>query len=579
MRILLPITLAFSLSFPALAESEKVLGNPEIDAMYAACAKVDPERGAIYWRMLRPPFSCQINQAEVSPVAPESEAYKRRYAKAFSEFQSKAGPASAGSASARGEVCGYAMAMCIEKLPAVSKQIKEQIMREWDTKALPSKPGASDISTADTGSVELVDARVPQDINALLAHPNENTRLKGLLELYKNKTRLSDDIVNRIMADRSRPVRLSITRYVYLSDRQIHELLKSGDRGAVWGLLQNPAFDLNDEHVTDILQLHVPELDRKIAQSATLSREQIQQLAAAADPETRLWIAYRYKVGSLTDSFAPLISSGNKHGVFQILSSLKPIPGQIVDMVLGHPDAELRTRLTMDGNFTPTPAQVERILRDPVPDVRIGLLRRRDVSISPQLLNEGINDHNENLAFWYRNHRDFLPTAEQTEEALSSPDIMKRRSYALMDKIKVSPAQIERGLKDPDDVVRGAFTGRKDITLTPAQLDRCTTDAAFSVRENCVERADYHMTQSRFEHILFDKNPNILFVFTGKYKEKTIDLKEFIARTLTDGSPEVQIALARNRGIKLDNAQMQAGLQSPNAKVQAAFEERANLHQ
>jgi len=48
---------------------------------------------------------------------------------------------------------------------------------------------------------------------------------------------------------------------------------------------------------------------------------------------------------------------------------------------------------------------------------------------------------------------------------------------------------------------------------------------------------------------------------------------------LTDGSPEVQIALARNRGIKLDNAQMQAGLQSPNAKVQAAFEERANLHQ
>lgn len=112
---------------------------------------------------------------------------------------------------------------------------------------------------------------------------------------------------------------------------------------------------------------------------------------------------------------------------------------------------------------------------------------------------------------------------------------------------------------------------RKNITLTKLQLDRCTVDPLFQIRAACVKRPDCQLNQTRFEAILFDKNPNILSTFTNKTSPALTSLDKFVWVVLKESPPEIQVALAVNKWLLLSDEQINFGSNSSNAAVRAAF--------
>lgn len=365
--------------------------------MFAACSQKYPKHAPVYARMLAPPFSCDVNWSEVPRVDKGSKAYKERYAKMQALMASER---------ARADFCGMVTLHCMEALPAVPQADKNRLLA-----ALEDETGqaAAALPPIPTTRASTADARVPDNFDALLAHPNENTRLKGLLAIYANRTRLPENVIERIWRDSAKVVRNSVLRYPYLNERQIDSILRSGDMAAIHGLTHQDHWPrLTESHLSQLIALRRVTLDRRMAETAKLSPALVQQLARNDDPETALWLAYRYGSGSGNGSVAghmeKLIATGDPSRIKHIVWAMKPIPSELVDLVLRHPDATVRSHLTTNGNFQPTAAQVDLILQDPDRDVQIGLLRKSEIPISREQLSKGINHADKNLAFWYR-HR------------------------------------------------------------------------------------------------------------------------------------------------------------------------------
>ncbi|OIQ87452.1 hypothetical protein GALL_307030 [mine drainage metagenome] len=398
-------------------------------------------------------------------------------------------------------------------------------------------------------------------------------RIFEISDAVSKKKRLPDAVVTEAISDSSLYIRGSIASYPFLQQAQVKELIKTKKIFVLDALLRNPAVNLDPDDIDTLIDLNFLEINRLIVSGRELglTRKQIDQLASSDDLLTKFLVARRYQIGSDKEIMIALIKGKNDSDIKTAILKFNPIPTEIVDLLLIQDNSAVRRQLTMNGKFTPTPQQLETILNDTDPGVRIGILRRRDVVLSAEQINRGINHQNQDLAFWYRMRNDFLPTPEQIEEGLSSPTVMTRRSYAHMEKITPTSAQIERGLTDSDSNVRWAFLLRKNITLDDRQLDRCTVDPVFQVRDVCVRRPDYQLTQARFEAILFDKNPNILSAFTDRGSPASVRLDQFIWVTLKESPPNIQVALATSKWLPLSDEQIQFGLNSKNEEVRAAF--------
>lgn len=371
-------------------------GNAEIDAMFEACIERFPKHAPVYARMLAPPFSCDVNWTERPRVAPGSKEYRERHA-AMRALLSKEG--------FHGDYCHLVVGHCMEALPAVPHADKQKLLMALDDKT--GKAAAALGPAPARGAASTVDAQVPDDIDALLAHPNDNTRLKGLLAIYKKRTRLPEETVDRIWRDSAMVVRHSVLQYPWLNERQIDRIIDSGERPAIYGLRRADHRDrLTDAQIGRLAALRWLPMDQHLALSAKLAPVHVQQLARNGDPETALWLAQRYQTGSVAEPFKAILAAGHTGQVYRILGDLKPVPGDVVDLVLASPDVSVRRHLTMNGAIQPTAAQIDAILRDPDPEVQIGLLRNRKIPIDRAILSKGLSHPDKNVVFWYRSRLD-----------------------------------------------------------------------------------------------------------------------------------------------------------------------------
>ena len=329
-----------------------------------------------------------------------------------------------------------------------------------------------------------------------------------------------------------------------------------------------------DSMIDSVLDLNSRELNLMIASGRRqLMKKQVDRLESGNDLLINFFLALRKQDGSEKHAMMALIHGKNVGDISRAIGHYRPLPEDVVDLLLSQPNPAVRERLVMQGAFTPSPRQIGAIVGDADPSVSIGLLRRRDVVLSPEQVSRGTNHLDENVAFRYRGRDDFHPTPEQIEAGLMSAAVMTRRDYAQMKKITPTSEQVERGLMDSDQPVRLAFLARKDITLTEPQLDRCTVDRVIQARRACVERPEYLLNQARFETILLDESPFVLATFTHGTKAGTA-LEPFVWAALRGSSAQVQVALARNNRVQMTDEQIQFGLNSKNDEVRAAFCQR-----
>jgi hypothetical protein len=415
-------------------------------------------------------------------------------------------------------------------------------------------------------------------LSVLYAKPErevESLRILLIGEVITKKIRLPDALVLKAIKHRSSGIRTAIAYYPYLQESQVEALILTRDANVGRALLANPHITIKerdmDSMIDSVLDLNSRELNLMIASGKRqLTKKQVEQLESRNDLLINLFLALRKQDGSEKQAMMALIHGKNEGDISRAIGHYRPLPEDVVDLLLSQPNPAIRKHLTMQGAFTPTPRQIDAIVGDADPSVTIGLLRRRDVVLSPEQVNRGIGHPDESVAFWYRNRDDFHPTPEQIEAGLTNAVVMTRRDYAGMKKITPTGEQVERALKDSDQSVRLAFLARRDITLTEPELDRCTVDPVFQVRHACVERPEYLLNQARFETILLDKNPNILGTFIHGAKADT-PLEPFVWAALRDSSVQVQVALARNNRVQMTNEQIQFGLHSKNDEVRAAF--------
>lgn len=76
-----------------------------------------------------------------------------------------------------------------------------------------------------------------------------------------------------------------------------------------------------------------------------------------------------------------------------------------------------------------------------------------------------------------------------------------------------TPDEIELGLTDEDENVRVAFARRRDYTPTPAQIERCLTDEDEFIRGEFAMRDDYVATPAQLERGLRDKSEHVRMAF------------------------------------------------------------------
>ncbi len=251
------------------------------------------------------------------------------------------------------------------------------------------------------------------------------------------------------------------------------------------------------------------------------------------------------------------------------------LPPETATRLLREAPVAVRERLTMEAWWLPryNAEQIALVLTDPAPLVRIGLLRRRDIALPAEQINAGLLHEDEKLASWYRGRPEARPTPAQAAAGLAHPNPVVRRGWTSQLAASFDAAQLAQALSDSDQSVRWLALREARLPLSDTQLDRCLTDPAFVVRERCVSRREFVLTQTRFETLLADRNPNVLRAVRGP-DGRAPDWAPFIWATLREGPPAARELLARQRAFPLLPEQLAAGRLDAVDAVREAFEQR-----
>jgi hypothetical protein len=379
--------------------------------------------------------------------------------------------------------------------------------------------------------------------------------------------------VDAVIASKS-PQRLkTISRYAHLNEAQIEALLAADVEAVVYGIVSAGRVSFSAKQIDRLLSKgwSEPLLLHRLSQ---LSPAQRKKAWDKADEQTRRTVTLLEGGSRADDLLMKIIGRGTSQEILNALKNHKPNTDH-VDRLLRHPSNEVRNGFVRNVDFKLRPAQIERILQDSDPYVRIGILRHEQAVLTTAqlhaLFDAGIRHHDPDVAFSYLTNPRFAPTAEQVEWALTQPNPRRRGAWVLSDSFTMTPAQFERGLADPDESVRVRYWGRKEITLSDEQLDRCTHDREFTVRDNCVQRPEFKLTQKRFERIVQDNNPNVPARMMERAKSNVTDLQPFIDEAFRNGDPKVLVALVSVRDLPLQERHAQLGYQSDSLPVRHAF--------
>lgn len=373
---------------------------------------------------------------------------------------------------------------------------------------------------------------------------------------------------NAIIASGSKQRVRILAGYAQLTAEQISGLLAAQDDAITRVLITSSNTKLSTSQLDALIASPDWASEVALARLGQLSPAQRSRVMTLISPAASDILTLREPGAAADARLMRIIAQGDTQAVLNAFRQHSQPNNDHIDRVLASNSAELRREFTLNIKFKPTPAQIERVLNDPDPGVRIGLLRRKDVVIPDALISQGVNHPNKNLQFWYLARESYKPTPAEIEIGLTSLDTPTRRGWLLRENISLTQAQINRAFDDQQ--TRGMVVRRANIKLSAEQVDRCIQTDDYQVRSTCVARADFELTPSRFTTLMSDANPNIPRNLIQESKKRGLDLTPFVAAAFQQGYPPVLIGMAK-ANMPFTDAQFMAGSNSADRNVQTVF--------
>ena len=373
---------------------------------------------------------------------------------------------------------------------------------------------------------------------------------------------------NAIIASGSKRRMPILASYAQLTDEQISGLLATQDDVVTRVLITSVNTKLSVSQLDALIANPDWVSAVALARLGQLSPAQRSQVTALISPAASDILTLREPGAAADALLMRIIDQGNTQAVLNALREHARPNSDHIDRILASNSAELRREFTLNIKFKPTPAQIERILNDSDPGVRIGLPRRKDVAIPDALISQGVNHPDKNLQFWYLANEGYKPTPAEIEIGLTNLDTPTRRGWLQRENIPLTQTQINRAFDDQQ--TRWTVVRRANIKLSAEQLDRCLQTDDYQVRSACVARADFELTPSRFTALMSDANPNIPRDLIRESKKRGLDLTPFVAAAFQQGYPPVLIGMAK-ANMPFTDAQLIAGSKATDRDVQTVF--------
>ena len=373
---------------------------------------------------------------------------------------------------------------------------------------------------------------------------------------------------NAIIASGSKRRMRILASYTQLTPDQVSGLLAARDDAVTRVLIESSNTKLSATELDTLISNPAWASAVALARLGQLSAAQRRKIMTLISPAARDILTLREPGAAADALLIRIIDQGDTQAVLNAFRQHTQPNNEHIDRILASPSAELRREFTLNIKFNPTHAQIEHIMNDPDPGVRIGLLRRKDVAIPDALISKGVNHPDKNLQFWYLANGSYKPTPAEIEIGLTDLDTPTRRGWLLREKITLTQAQINRSFDDKQ--TRWMVVRRADMKLSAEQVDRCITSDDYQVRSTCVERADFELTQARFTTLMSDPNPNIPRSLIRESKKRGLDLVPFVATAFEQGYPAVLIGMAK-ADLPFTDAQLMAGSKFADPNVQSVF--------
>jgi hypothetical protein len=370
--------------------------------------------------------------------------------------------------------------------------------------------------------------------------------------------------------DKGQPVlQEAVAGYTGLEAGQVQRLLALRNENVAATLLHNEGVQLSVAQIDALIALRQPRVLYILSTSKAFRNLTPEQQAALRSIDaTRQDAVLRSGGPQAVALLRSLIQSGKEDSLHYFVWT-DPMSPEMVDSILQLGTPALRSHLAMNSQFMYSPAQIERMLTDPVRDVVVGVLRRNEIDITREQYDRGIDTAPPDVAFWYRSKDRFVPTPAQIEAGLTAAEASTRRGWAMDLRYTPTPAQTRRAMQD--DAIVTSFLGRRDVIISDAEFEACTTATDVGVRFACVSRPDYPLTQARFEAIASDWNSNVLRFFLERKGVERPDLDPFIRQALVSAKVDVLLSMAANSALPLEPAHFELASRSPHEKVRQAF--------
>ena len=396
----------------------------------------------------------------------------------------------------------------------------------------------------------------------------------GLEPIYEVQRVIDNNVAkppawgNAIIASASKRRMRILASYTQLTPDQVSGLLAARDGAVTRVLIESFNTKLSATELDTLISNPAYASAVALTRLGQLSAEQRRKIMTLISPATRDILTLREPSAAADALLIRIIDQNDTQAVLNAFRQHTQPNNEHINRILASPSAELRREFTLSIKFSPTRAQIERIMNDPDPGVRIGLLRRKDVAIPDALISKGVNHLDKSLQFWYLANGSYKPTPSEIEIGLTNLDVPRRRGWLLRDKITLTQAQINRAFDDKQ--TRWAVVRRADLKLSDEQVDRCITSDDYQVRSTCVERADFELTQARFTTLMSDSNPNIPLSLIRESKKRGLDLVPFVSTAFKQGYPAVLIGMAK-ADLPFTDAQLMAGSKFADPNVQSVF--------
>lgn len=296
-----------------------------------------------------------------------------------------------------------------------------------------------------------------------------------------SRSELTDDQVDRLWQDPRLRLNLISAKFDQLKPGHLEELIVKRDSVSLERLIAQWLPQLPDAYVARLKTM--PPYDRMIAIALGKS--------------------------DALDDLRRALKAQNDAEVRRFMALHKNYDDAVMEAIFTHGTDRWKQEAIDRRQSEFTPAQIERALTDPSVDVQIWLLRRKDVRISRAQYDRGINHPDEKVAFWYRLAA-HVPSSEQVDAGLASPDEPTRWSWATRQDIVLTAKQIEKVRQDPESRrVRYSIWPRPEWTPTEADLDKCFAEMDGYAMGTCISRNDFDIRPQWFEAILRNPNRNV----------------------------------------------------------------------